>query len=866
MKEPATHTSRSAANSAEPSPAKPGPVKLGPVNLGPVRFWAGISIGWERLWPLVMPLVMTVALFLIISWFGIWSVVPEWVRLLLLGLFALGAAASLWPLRHFRLPSRQSIDFRVERRSALAHRPVTVQSDRLAAGDASAFSIALWREHQKRMGGKLKNLKSGVPVPAMSRRDPLGLRAVVVLLLFVAFGYASGEQGARVENAFIRHDASATSLTRLDVWVSPPPYTNQPPVFLKNLNGDDQPALVTTVPEGSQLVVRIAGEELPVLEYVTGKSTSRPEPKSTGKSTDRSQQTTEYRVVLKQSGTAQLKSAATVLGSWQFTIIADEDPQISFDEEPKRGKGRMLDLAFSLEDDYGIVNAWAEIRPVGEGDPKARPLVKPPDITLAMPRRRTKQESVKSSRDLSHHPYAGGRTAITLKATDGAKQQGKSATKIAVLPGRLFTKPLAAALVEQRRILATDARSAGKVAEMIDIIANTAPEYLINDASVFLGLQVVMRSINGARNDDQLRQVLDLLWEMALAIEDGDMSASAARLREAQEALKRALEDGASDEEIDRLMKELRQAMNQYLNELTKQMARQQQNQNLQHNPNAQTLRRRDIDRMMKRIEDLAKSGSKDAARQLLSELQQMMDQLQAGRHQQQRQREGDRFNQQMNELAEMMQKQQELMNNNFRLQQQRPGDDDQNGQDDEQDNEGGETPQGQMTPQEFADAMKRLQQQQGNLQGKLQQMMKNLEQMGVDPGRELSEAGGAMGKAKDALGKGENGEALGQQGKALEALRRGAQSLMQQMQQNMAGERGGTDQNGRRRNDRARNDPLGREQRTRGPNLGSNVKVPDEIDAQSARRIMEIIRRKLSNPGLPRIEFNYLDRLLKPQ
>jgi len=122
------------------------------------------------------------------------------------------------------------------------------------------------------------------------------------------------------------------------------------------------------------------------------------------------------------------------------------------------------------------------------------------------------------------------------------------------------------------------------------------------------------------------------------------------------------------------------------------------------------------------------------------------------------------------------------------------------------------------------------------------------------------------MARAKDALGKSKNAEAMGEQGKALNALRRGAQNLMKQMQENMAGERGGTDANGRQRNDKAKNDPLGRQQRSRGANYGNNVKVPDEIDAQKAREILETIRRKLANPGLPKLEFNYLDRLLKPQ
>ena len=57
--------------------------------------------------------------------------------------------------------------------------------------------------------------------------------------------------------------------------------------------------------------------------------------------------------------------------------------------------------------------------------------------------------------------------------------------------------------------------------------------------------------------------------------------------------------------------------------------------------------------------------------------------------------------------------------------------------------------------------------------------------------------------------------------------------------------------------------DPLGRPQRTTGPDLGTQVKVPDEIDTQRAREILDAIRRRLSEPTRPLIERDYLERLL---
>ena len=166
------------------------------------------------------------------------------------------------------------------------------------------------------------------------------------------------------------------------------------------------------------------------------------------------------------------------------------------------------------------------------------------------------------------------------------------------------------------------------------------------------------------------------------------------------------------------------------------------------------------------------------------------------------------------------------------------------------------------MTPEEFAEALKQLQEGQGQLQGDLEALMKGLEGMGIQPGEGFGEAGEAMGEAEGALGEGEGDRAVGQQGRALEALRKGAQDMMQQMQQAMQGDEGGGQEGGRQQN--ADRDPLGRPRATTGPDFGNSVEVPDEIDVQRARQILEAIRKRLGNALSPELERNYLERLLE--
>jgi hypothetical protein len=195
-----------------------------------------------------------------------------------------------------------------------------------------------------------------------------------------------------------------------------------------------------------------------------------------------------------------------------------------------------------------------------------------------------------------------------------------------------------------------------------------------------------------------------------------------------------------------------------------------------------------------------------------------------------------------LEQLGDMIRRQQELMDKSYRA-------------DRGMDPNGGEEKP--MTKEELEQALKQLQEGQKGLQGQLDQLMKQLEAMGMGPNGKFGQAGEAMGRAADSLGEGKAGRAVGDQGEALDALRQGAQGLTQQLANRG---RGG----GIRGGDNFPNeDPLGRPQRTTGPDLGSTVKVPDEIDTQRAREILETIRRRLSEPGRPVLERDYLERLL---
>jgi len=845
---------------------------------------AWVVLCWEALWPLLVPLFIAICVFLTFSWAGGWQflhaeeqTVLLWlVRVCFFGAF-LGA---LWPIRLFRLPEAGVVTRRVETESRLENRPITANEDTIAFGRGDTFAKALWEEHQKRMADKLHNLTAGIPAPKANRFDPLAVRAMLPLLAFAAFFYSFSPYGGQLSDAYKERRNEINVAARVDAWISPPSYTKKPPIYVTLTGKQDTPRVVIA-PEGSEFFLRFIGSEEVSLSSEGVESTRTITPKILDeKDTDR-----EFSFKLDEDQVIRLSSAQETLGEWGISLTPDQQPKISFFEHPSAALSGSLQLSYSVLDDYGVVSARAIITPLESPDENARPLIGPPDVKLSLPRNRAKKGVSKLNKDLTEHPWAGSRVSIYLEAEDDPGQIGRSETREITLPGRRFSKPLALALVEQRRLLAMDANKQKRVADLLDAVSSAAEDFSDN-ASAILGMRVAYRRIVDARNDDDLRDSLDLLWDIALGIEFGDLSEAEQKLRQAQENLTDALENGASQEEIDRLMNELRQAMNEMMEALAEQARNNPDTENPFDPNNTQTLSQNDLQRMMDRIEELAKSGNQDAARQMLSELQRMMDNLRAGRHEQQRQAEGSQLNEALDKLSQLMQRQQELLDETFRMrrnqeqglrpnreqgQQQGQNEGQQQNQQRQGNREGNQQQpgnrNGRMSEQELADALRSLQQQQQELERQLGELTQQLEELGLNQPKELGEAQREMGEAGENLGRGDTGSAATDQGQALEALNQGAQNMMRQM----AGDRqqGGQQQSqagGQGRSNRGNSkDPLGRSGED-GLNANSDTEIPGEIDVQRARRILDAIRKRLAIPDNPLIEKDYLERLLRSE
>jgi uncharacterized protein (TIGR02302 family) len=859
-------------NGATPEPPEPArdPDAVSRLQLTQALQRAKYAIAWERGWPHLARLLCVVGLFLVVSWAGLWLVLPFIARAIGLGLFVLLALGALFPLLRFRWPRREEALGRLDRGAGIRHRPATALTDTLATQDPVA--LALWQAQRERTLASIKRIRAGLPSPRLVIHDPWALRALVVVLMAATYVAAGDERMLRTEAAFDWNGVLAPANVRVDAWVTPPLYTGRPPIILSAANKEaaGPGAAPLPVPAGSTLIVRSSGGALDVV--VAGSVTEAVPAEQAPKGTN------ERHFTISGDGTVHVR-APSGQPQWKFSAIADRAPSIALAKDPERQARGSLQMSYKIEDDYGVTEAHARfaVRP-GDGpkvDTEPRPLFDPPQFPLVLPNARTRSGVGQTVKDLSENPYAGANVTLTLTAKDEAGNEGRSEPFNMRLPERLFTKPLARALIEQRRTLALDANQNGQVYAALDALM-IAPELFTPEAGQYLGLFSVARQLEAAHSDDALREVVASLWALAVTIEDGNITDVDKALRAAQDALKQALERGASDEEIKKLTEDLRAALDNFIRQFAEQMRNNPQALARPLDPNTRVMRQQDLNNMIERMERLSRSGDKDAAKQLLEQLQQMLENLQMAQPGQSG--DGD-MEQALNELGDVIRKQQQLRDKTFKQ-----------GQDSRRDRmrgKQGDQSMGdlQQDQQGLRDRLKKLQQElakrgmgQGQPQGqrgqkgqKGQKGQQGEQGQDGDPqagdsGDSLGEADSAMDDAGGKLGEGNADGAVDSQGKALEAMRKGAQSLAEAMQQGDGDGQGDGPGNrpGRQQSGGNANDPLGRPLHGREFGDDLTVKIPGEIDVQRARRILEELRRRLADPARPQIELDYLERLLK--
>lgn len=866
---------------------------------------------FERLWPRLWIIIAILTLFAVVSVLGLWPRLDDTMHYAVLAVFAAALLAALVFAVRTPWPAREEAVRRIERVSGAVHRPASSYEDTLSSVSRDGVAETLWRAHRERLARAMRGLRVGHPAPRTHRFDPLALRALAILALALMALGGSRQLGAQLKDAFRFADARMLAAARLDAWVTPPAYTGKAPIMLadgaRDAAAGPLPAAdgALVVPARSVLIVRSTGAavlkpELEVLHLGSAEperiadAARDPASAATGSAASA---VAELRYELNRSARVRVVAKGAEMAAWTFDVTPDLPPEIALTNPPEGSARGSMKLTYKVKDDYGVasaearvaklpprpdqrelsVGAWATKKLTGPRPPHERP----PVLALKLPRAGATEAETFSHLELGSHPWAGLKVEMWLEARDVAGQLGRSERVQIVLPQRRFDNPVARAVIEQRRKLAEDPRYRPDVLTAIEALT-LEPDGFLDDVPAYLGLRMVYHRLKRSGAREVRNSVINELWHIAVRIEDGDLSDAERRLREAQDKLSKLLEEGASDKEIADAMKELREALNDYMRELAEQ--NQEQNQYVDgQDKDQQFLSSRDLEQMMKNIEDMARNGSREQAQQMLSELRDLLDRLQSSKQSAQQNQKSREMMEKMDQLGDLVGKQQQLQDDTFgemrkegqrgekgergqqrdgrqgqqsqgqQGQRSRQGQQGQRGPKGDQ-NQGGQGQKGERGEGQSGQAG--LGQRQRELREELDSLQRGLDELGLGRSDQLDAAREAMENAEKALGGEDYETATDEQGRALDQMRQGAQEMAQQMLQNMPQRYG---QNG----DTPR-DPLGRPQRSQGPDLGTSVKVPDEIDRQRAREILEELRRRIGEQTRPPTELDYIERLLR--
>ncbi len=786
-------------------------------------------------------------------------------------IYALGLLWFFWrDGRRFHFPKRREIDKRLEINSQLDHRPLTALHDKLANPDEQD-ARTLWSRSKSRALATVYKLKAPWPRPLLATQDPLALRVLAVLVVVIGIIVAGPAWRERIHLGFnpFYGEMERKVDKSIMVWVTAPEYTGQGQIILEGRGTHDK---VIAIPDESKIKIQatrgigspyvVIGDQRMDMKRADEKNWSLEFP---------------FTAAYKDAERIEIRQMGFERASVPFTFVPDQPPTIALVEEPKTIDKGQMQLSLKVKDDYSVNDLIMHMRlddsmkdePLGADVEDTRAVVSPPNTEMEL----------KPVYDLAWHPWAGLPVVIDLTAVDHMKQTAKLPPLHVTLPERTFQNPTARKLISMRkRLIRTPEAAAANIAqELFDILV--APASYNGHPVVFLSLKTMSSRLVYDPSITSIREIIAQLWDTAIQIEDGNLAIAARDMRNAQRNLEKTLNNpNATQEEINRALDEFREAMANYFQEMITEMQKQMADGQVMEVPPemlAGVLNPDDLQNFLDELTAQAMAGNKDAARELLSKLQQMMDSMSPGNGKMEMPKDMKFKMMAVSELQKLIEKQEELLT---QTQKQAEG-----MKETPRPQSYGETlpvdpetlkdlfgddtlpppapkvPAVPLTPGVDTTKNKDEQEALRFVLGKLMQ----------DADEELGEIPANMGKAElemrgssAQLGDNRPDLSVPRQDEAIRYLKESmdqmSEQLAQQLKQMMALSMGGG---------APRLDPLGRPMdEGDGPSWlpSSRVKIPDEAERKKVREILDTLRRRSGEMQRPDYELEYFRRLMQ--
>ena len=770
--------------------------------------------------------------------------------------------------RHFTFPDQNITDRRLEQASQLKNRPLALLEDQLANPEKEP-TRKLWKQGRDDAFNMIKQLRPFYPRPLLAAQDTRALRIFVIIMLITGLVIAGPQWPDRIRAGLLPLSVNIQGKVSDDIvlWITPPEYTGLPQITIQ---GTGKSKNTVNVAAGSTIKARVRGW-IGTPEFRMGDHHMKMAP------ADKKNWAIETAAIVGDK--IEIHQGLLTRLQVPINFITDKPPEIKLNGEVNTLDKGTIQIPLMVRDDYGVrgitmrmvIDPIVGEAPLGAATEEVRAMVSAPGA----------ESELKPVYDLTWHPWAGLPVIINVEANDFPGQNTAIAPIHMSLPERPFLHPVAKKLIALRkRLVWTPGVTAPNAIYELEDLLNT-PSQFENDIVTFLSIRSMASRLHYSPSEKSTIAVIEQLWDTALRIEEGNLTMASRDFRKAQNALQDLLNDpNASDEQIAAAMEELRQAMAQYFQEMfremQKRMAQQSGDQAPALDPEAfgSMIDAQDLSSFLDQLQAEALSGNRDSAQQLLSQLQQMMDQLDPSAStsippQMQS------MMKQMSALKELIEKQQALLD----LTRKEADEMEDSGQPAYPDflpddfdfmKKWGEyqmppPPQPQLQPDKSADKKQGIntkdwQEQQNALRKMLGDLMLEAdEKLGEIP-EGMQKAEQEMRGSGEELGKNRPDLSAPHQQQALDYLQKSMETMNQQMAQMLK-------QMTLMSFGMGPLDPLGRPlSEGQGPSLlpGSKVKIPDETQRKRVQEILKTLRQRSGEINRPEYELEYYRRLMK--
>lgn len=789
--------------------------------------WSFITLLLERAWSSFWPLLSILAVFAALCLTGIIFMFGKTGHTALLLIFIASAVLSAFYLgAGFRWPRRRDVERCIEAESGLRHRPLEMQHDKPVDGTSDA-ALALWHKQQKASQKFWTRLKIWRPRPDTAQQDPYSLRHAALLLLIIGIVVSPDGLTTRVKDG-LRPPLEISlpfAKVALDVWIEPPAYTSAAAVFLATAQQGRTAATKATVPVNSTLKVRIA------------KSTFAPRLSigdTKGSFTKAGDNNYTLEMPLTKSGDLTIKQGWFLpVGKWPITVTPDTAPEISILLAAPKERGGMK-ITYSAKDDHGITSLRSTIRPVKTDDPWISP---DETIWLDVPFiRNSSRDSENFTINLAAHPLAGSLVQMVLTAEDDAGNVTHSAPQVFLLPERTFKHPTAARLNAERKrlMMFDDPLTTRIIARTLADIANR-PALINEDKMVFLGLVIAVKRLGYDSDAESINSVVQLLWDLSLQLEDGGMARAQDDLTEALQRLSQALSDpNTPKEQLEELIQDVNNKIRHYMRAMANEMQQRgmlSQDNKPQASPEItqQLMKHMDMESLMEQMRQMSEGDTREQMQRTAEFLKNAFENMDMDRMEEM-QKQQQKTMEQLQALQDLIHAQQSLVDKAHKAQ---------NAQE----------------TKELAPEQTRLRKDLGDIMRQLGEKMELPDN--------FADADQDMKAAQEKLAQGNQPDGAKSAKDALDHLQQGMDSIMKQMAEQMKQVMLSFGFMPSQGNFREGADPLGRGGKEEGQGMESDVRLPDESERRRVQDIIRELRGRSNNWERPKIEREYIDRLL---